>query len=168
MRLRKCDHFVVASDKVPDVVKILPEVGVLLLNVFLVKPFIESLTDIALPKVEHRLCILAAGLLHAPGSRVSEVKVTWEWLWASIVMFLEVESVVNIVVRSDFGLNCLHPGVVPADVSCAHQVIKGIFVDCLCIWGVIATCDDIHNDVRRFKSHVDALIDSGIDIDVPS
>ena len=97
------------SNKVPDEVKVLSEIRVLLLDVFLVKPFIESLANLALPEVEHRLCVLTTGFLHAPGSCVPEVKVTWKWLRTPIIMLLEVESVVNIVVRSDFSLYCLHP-----------------------------------------------------------
>ena len=88
----------IVSDEMPDKVEVVSEAWVVFLELFLFKPLIKCLTDLALAKVKHGLCVFATSFLQAPSCRVSEVKITWKILCAASVMLLEVESIVNFIV----------------------------------------------------------------------
>ena len=132
-------------------------------------PLFKTLVNLVLSKLKHCLGVITADFLKAPSRFVSEVKiesVLWSWAAAHVVR-TEVVLVCDVRMGSLLLLDGGWSKVVFPDVPSVLVVCESIFVDGLFMRVVIPADDDIDDDIRGVIDYIEALVDSGVDVDVP-
>lgn len=142
------------------------EVGPLLSDVVLVgEPVIKGSMDTLLADVEHVLGVTTASFLEAPCGGVVEDQTTGA---RAVVVLLEIVPVVNSGVGALFRLDRVKSHIMRSDVSGPLVVLDGVLADFLFRGDFFSSADgNIEDDVCWVVNDLQALLDSGIDVDVP-
>ena len=83
-------------------------------------------------------------------------------------MLLEVKAVIDVVVRSNLSLYSIHANIVRPYVSTSHPVINSTLAGFLSVRRMVATGSRVDDDVLCRESHIDALVDCCVDVQVPN
>ena len=154
------------SEEVIDVVKVVPEDGVLLLDVLVGLPVLEGASKAVLADPKHSFSVSSPLLLQTPSGLVIEVELAAR---ARMTSFLEVVTEFDVREGTRLSHQTIEVVVVLADRSCLHKVSNGFLLHLFLRGPRVEPCHHhINDNIFLVLDDFEALLNRRVQVDVPT
>jgi len=139
----------------------------LLHELLAVIPLIKRFVDSFRPNFKHGLSVTTAGLLQAPRGRVVKVHPVFDI--AAIVSILEVIPNIYLGERLQLLKHVVRVSECLPNISRSPEVVESVLAQLtvLVYETTLVSNSDVKDDVRGCETHVYALVNSGVNVNVP-